>query len=517
MNNIPLAPTIVVDLFGSTLSIILTFLALRYAYFLVRRQRDNFLWGFLFYFTLALTFFAISRGFGHILRQALVLSGHDHLWHAISPLSGGFNTLLMISVAAVTIYYHRGLAAYKAIRHEARKLGVANAKLAATAQKLQDMNNALEEMVEERTRDLSLSEKKFRHFFENSHDMVYFCHVSGEISDINPSGMKMLGLTERPAEFNLLSYFQDEATVEEYSTALQQQGFIRDLEVELRGADGTTRHMLISSNALTDADGVMQGCEGVAKDMTRIRTMTEQLVSQEKMASVGQMAAGVAHEINTPLGVILGYAQLMKDDFQDGDEVYENLEVIERQTKACRKIVADLLKFSRQTESCRTELMVNEIIEDVLAVSEHTLNINHIEVERDFQSGLPLIMGDADKLRQVMVNLVNNAQHAMEEGGGVLRIHSGLTGDGQQILVRVEDTGSGIPDKIKSKIFDPFFTTKAVGKGTGLGLAVTYGIIHDHGGSISVESPVTGPAEQGRPGTAFTIALPVAQDQEIIA
>lgn len=517
MNTISLAPTIIVDLIGSSISIIFTFLALCYAYLLIKRQPNNFLWGFLFYFTMAMTFFAISRGIGHILRHFLELSGQGHYWHALSPYSGGFNTLLLISAATVTIYYHRSLAAYKALRKETEKLGVANARLAESAQALQDMNNALEEMVEERTRDLSESEKKFRHFFENSRDMVYFCDANGEISDINPSGMKMLGLREAPAEFNLFSFFKNQNDIEYYNEALRTRGFISDFEVEMAYPDGTTRYMLFSSNALKDDTGQMRGCEGVAKDMTRLRTMTEQLLSQEKMASVGQMAAGVAHEINTPLGIILGYAQLMKDDFSKGEEAYENLEVIERQVKACRKIVADLLKFSRQSESRRVELDISEVIEDVLAISEHNLNINHIQVKRDFSPHLPRIIGDAEKLRQVIVNLINNAKYAMEKGGEI-RISTRYEQEKGEVVARIEDTGSGIDEEIKSKVFDPFFTTKPVGKGTGLGLSVTYGIIQDHGGTITLESPISrGDSNTKQQGTAFEIHLPVAREAAIIS
>ncbi len=517
MNSIPLAPTIIVDLIGSSLSIILTFLSLHYAYLLTKRQPDNFLWGFLFYFTLAMAFFAISRGIGHIIGQFLELSGRGYIWHKLLPYSGGFNTLLMISAAAVTIYYHRALAAYKALRRETKKLEAANARLEQSAQHLQDMNNALEEMVEERTRDLSESEKKFRNFFENSRDMVYFCHTSGEISDINPSGLKMLGLIEKPAEFNLFSFFKHKKDIEHYSKAMRTRGFISDFEVETACADGTTRYMIFSSNALKDEEGRNYGCEGVAKDMTKLRTMTEQLLSQEKMASVGQMAAGVAHEINTPLGIILGYAQLMKDDFNKGDEVYENLEVIERQTKACRKIVADLLKFSRQSESSRAEFDLNEIIEDVLAVSEHNLNINHIQVKRELTPDIPRIMGDTEKMRQVMVNLVTNAGHAMGDGGEI-RIITGYDQEKNEVKARIEDNGTGIPDDIKSKIFDPFFTTKPVGKGTGLGLSVTYGIIQDHDGTITVESPVRQEGSDAKhQGTAFEIHLPVATETETVS
>ena len=507
MSTISLAPAIIIDLAGSGISIILTIMALRYAYLLVKRQPDNFLWGFLFYLTLALTLFAISRGIGHIVRQFLELSDLDNIWYALSPYSGGFNTLLLIFVAAVTIYYHRGLAAYKALRNETEKLETANARLAKSAQDLQDMNNALEEMVEERTRDLSESEKKFRNFFENSRDMVYFCNMSGEISDINPSGMKMLGLTEVPADFNLFSFFKNKNDIEHYSETLRTREFINDFEVEILCADGSTRYMIFSSNALRDDTGRIRGCEGVAKDMTRLRNMTEQLISQEKMASVGQMAAGVAHEINTPLGIILGYAQLMKDDFSEGDEVYENLNVIERQTKACRKIVADLLKFSRQSESTRTELDLSEIIEDVLAISEHDLNINHIQIERDLSEDLPMIVGDAEKLHQVIVNFINNARHAMEDGG-TIRISTRYGQEKDEVVARIEDTGSGIPDEIKSKIFDPFFTTKPVGKGTGLGLSVTYGIIQEHGGTITLESPVKSDDNTEHQGTAFEIHIP---------
>ena len=503
-------PTLLVDFTGSGLAILISFFALRYAYFLVRLQPGNFLWGFLFYFSMALSLFAVSRGVGHILRLILVLTGFKEIWSKLAPYSGGFNTLMIISVSAVTIYYHKGLEAYMAIRGEAEKLADANLKLEESAGKLQEMNTYLEEMVEERTRELSKSEKKFRHFFENSKDMVYLCGSGGEISDINPSGLRMLGYDTPPENFNLLTFFKDNDTMERYLTDLDKNGFVSDFEMQFETSDGSTRYMVLTANAIRDRHGNVIGCEGIAKDLTRIHNMTSQLLNQEKMASVGQMAAGVAHEINTPLGVILGYSQLMMDDFNKDDEMYENLQVIERQTKACRKIVADLLKFSRQSESSKKELDINEIIEDVLAVSEHNLNINHIHVTRNFMADLPMVIGDVEKLRQVFINFLNNAHHAMEKGGDIT-ITTSHDRDSNEVLTTIQDTGCGIPDDIKSKIFDPFFTTKAVGKGTGLGLSVTYGILRDHGGTISVESPVVDPQTgQSAEGTAFHVRLPVA-------
>ena len=516
MNGLPLAPTILVDLAGSGLVIVLSFFSLRYAHLLVRLQPRNFIWGFLFLFSIAMAAFSISRGVGHILRIFLVLGGREELWRQVSPWSGGFNTLFMISVSSAIIYYHKWLAAYKAIRTEAEKLADANRRLEETADELQKVNTYLEDMVEERTRDLSKSEKKFRHFFENSKDMVYFCDINGNITDINQSGLKMLGVDKPPAQFNLLSFFKNDRVLDRYLFGLSENGYVSDFELELKSRDGVTRNILLSANAIFDKSGFMVGCEGIAKDMTRLRHMTDQLIRHEKMASVGQMAAGVAHEINTPLGIILGYTQLMMDEFDKDGEVYENLQIIERQTKACRRIVADLLKFSRQTDRAKAEVDLNELIEEILTISEHSLNINHIQVIRCFAPQLPTLIGDAEKLRQVFINLLNNSQHAMANGGEIYITtrHDQAAGE---IVASIRDTGTGIAEDIKPRIFDPFFTTKEIGKGTGLGLSVTYGIIRDHGGIISVESPAQDPETgQKTQGTVFHVRLPIAVENKAI-
>ena len=504
-----LLPAVTIEFFGSGLAILLSFMALRYAWFLVRLQPNNFIWGFLFYFCIAMAAFSLSRGVGHMLRIILVYSDHNSLWKQLSPLSGGFNTMLMISAAAVTIYYHKGLAAYKAIRSKAEMLTEVNTKLATSAEQLRQLNTHLEEMVDERTRNLSESEKKFRNFFENSKDIIYFCDIGGNITNINTSGLHLLGFDMPQKSVNFHDLFNNKVDLNHYLTELREKGFVSDLEMECKGQDGATRNILLSANALYDQNGEIVGCEGIGKDMTRIKTITEQLINHEKMASVGQIAAGVAHEINTPLGIILGYTQLMMDDFEPDSEMGANLQVVERQTRACRRIVADLLKFSRQAESVKAPIDLNEIIQEVLSVTEHTLNIHRINVVRRFEPGLPLVYGDSEKLHQVFINLFNNAQFAMEEGGKLI-IRTGKTM--QEVLVSVQDTGTGIVDEIKGKIFDPFFTTKEVGKGTGLGLSVTYGIIREHGGTIDVESPVKDPITHKQlQGTAFHIRFPATE------
>lgn len=511
MNGIPLLPAVSVEFFGSALAILFSFLALRYSWSLVRLQPSNFIWGFLFYFCIAMAAFSLSRGVGHMVRIVLVYTDNIETWKQLSPFSGGFNTMLMISVAAVIIYYHKGLEAYKLIRQEAAKLFDANTQLAQSAKQLQELNTHLEEMVEIRTKNLSESEKKFRNFFENSKDIIYFCDHTGTITNINSSGIELLGFEDPYEKHNFHDLFANKEDLDNYLNNLTRNGFISDLEIECTGNDEETKRILLTANAIYDDTGNFIGCEGIGKDMTRLRTMTEQLINQEKMASVGQMAAGVAHEINTPLGIILGYTQLMMDDFEVDTEAHTSLKVMERQTKACRRIVADLLKFSRQADSSKASINLNNIISEVLAVTEHTLNINQVGITRHFGENLPQIVGDPEKLHQVFINLFNNAQYAMESGGQIT-VTTLVVDD--EILTTVQDTGNGIPDEIKNKIFDPFFTTKDVGKGTGLGLSVTYGIINDHGGRITVESPVMDRENNTIvQGTAFHIWLPITSIQ----
>jgi len=516
MNGLPMLPTIIVDISGSAANILFSFLALWYAFRLTRLKPDNFLWGYLFYVTLAIAAFAISRAVGHIAKEFLFITGKEDNWRVIAPYSGGFNTLCMISVAAVMIFYHKGVQAYEAIEQEAAKLKQSKRRLTEAALELQELNLHLEDKVEERTAELSKSEEKFRHLFTASKDMVFFSGSNQAILDMNASGAEMLGYSRHEiSALTLGDLFQREGEMAVYVKMLEIDGYIRDLEAEFKKKDGLALSVLISATALYDEQGKIVGSEGIAKDLTWLKTMMVQLVSSEKMAIVGQMAAGIAHEINTPLGIILGYAQLMMDDLDKDSENHQNLEVIERQTKASRKIVADLLKYSRQSGSARESVNLNEIVDDAVALTGHSLNLSHIKVLPHQTKDLPSIVGDPEKLRQVIVNLINNAHHAMEgQGRGELLLRTGHDPLAAKVTIEVQDNGHGIPETIKSKIFDPFFTTKPVGKGTGLGLSVSYGIIQEHGGTIEIESPVPGPENCLLQGTLFRLILPVARKQQ---
>lgn len=254
----------------------------------------------------------------------------------------------------------------------------------------------------------------------------------------------------------------------------------------------------------------------------RLLTQQDQLIQSQKMESLGKLAGGVAHEINTPLGIILGYAQLLQDDVDKDSQIHQDLQTIEKQTKVCRKIVSDLLGFSRQSHSQMMEICLNHTLLEVLSLMRNTMYLQNVEPITDLNENLPYIVADPEKLKQVWINLFSNAMDAMP-GGGLLKLMTRIDFERETVLVFVADTGSGISRDDLSKVFDPFYTTKSVGKGTGLGLSVSFGIIDDHKGEILVNSPapegvITEEEAKGRelgPGTLFTIELPLdAADPE---
>jgi signal transduction histidine kinase len=229
------------------------------------------------------------------------------------------------------------------------------------------------------------------------------------------------------------------------------------------------------------------------------------LIQSEKMSAFGQLSAGIAHEVKNPLAGILGYAQLSIKKLEDDSPVLKNLKTIERETKRCNSIIGNLMKFTRQEESELAPTEINDVVEDAIAIVAHQLGVSHVHIEKDLAAGLPLVEGSANQLQQVFMNILINAQQAMDGQPGTVRITTRALDDGQ-LVIRISDTGPGLPKEIQDRVFEPFFTTKPAGKGTGLGLSVTYGIIRDHGGDINLESA---PGE----GATFIITLPVA-DQE---
>jgi len=264
-----------------------------------------------------------------------------------------------------------------------------------------------------------------------------------------------------------------------------------------------------------DQDGSIMGLLLTARDITLLKKFQEQLIQSQKMEDLGRLAGGVAHEINTPLGIILGYTQLLMDDITD-EELLENLRVVEKQAKVCRKIVSDLLGFSRHSHSVREDVDINASLREVIQLVEHAFYLNRIKVVFAADDTIPPLTGDRERLKQVWLNLLNNAADAIGQDGVIfVQTKRGVRG---QIEISVADTGMGVGEEHLHKIFDPFFTTKQVGKGTGLGLSVSFGIIKEHGGTISALSPSPAeylpvdfprPAHSG-PGTVFIVTLPAS-------
>ncbi len=226
-----------------------------------------------------------------------------------------------------------------------------------------------------------------------------------------------------------------------------------------------------------------------------------QLVNSEKMASLGKLAAGIAHEINNPLGGILIYSSLLTETLKVSDPRTQDLAKIVQEATRCKDIVKSLLEFSRQTDPKMEPADINKAITDGLFFLENQALFHNIEIVKNLAPFLPTVRGNAGQLKQVFMNIIVNAAEAMH-GSGTLTITTGLSKDQKGTWVEFTDTGEGIPRENLSRIFDPFFTTKEVGRGTGLGLSTSYGIIEGHRGRIDVKSEV------GR-GTTFRIELPV--------
>ena len=284
-----------------------------------------------------------------------------------------------------------------------------------------------------------------------------------------------------------------------------------DLEVHT-GAPGEVALLAESFNTMLKSLRQMKAdLEEWARTLEeKVKQRTEELVAMhdrvaqsERLASLGMLAAGVAHEINNPLGGILSLTALNLEDMKPDDPNRENLEEVVRQTQRCRDIVRGLLEFSRQSRVSMELADLNKILEDALALVSRQAQFFNVQVVKDLDPELPAVMADKNEFQQVFINILVNAAQAMDERGTVTIVTRGLATD-SSVEVRISDTGHGIPPERIARIFDPFYTTKTSKHGTGLGLSIAYGIVRRHQGTISVESQV------GQ-GSTFIIRLPVAE------
>ncbi|HDZ22940.1 MAG TPA: GHKL domain-containing protein [Desulfobacteraceae bacterium] len=249
----------------------------------------------------------------------------------------------------------------------------------------------------------------------------------------------------------------------------------------------------------------------MVEERTReLKETHEKLLHQDKMASLGKLAASVVHEINNPVAGMFNFILLMKRiieekdlDTRTAERFVQYLGLMETETRRVSRIASNLLAFSRQSKLELKPVDINRLIEKTLLLNGNLLKINRVRVEKSLDVELPEIVGSEDQLQQVLMNLVSNAAEAMDAGeGGILTIETRSLSADSIIMISLTDTGAGIPEENLSKLFEPFFTTKKKGKGVGLGLSVAYGIVEEHGGTIKVES------KPGK-GTTFRVLLPV--------
>ncbi|HXX17291.1 MAG TPA: PAS domain S-box protein [Candidatus Eremiobacteraceae bacterium] len=291
------------------------------------------------------------------------------------------------------------------------------------------------------------------------------------------------------------------------TTANGQQ--VENLELRVRRSDGSVGHFSVSLSPSRDELNQVNSVVVVMTDITDAVLLQAKLAHAEKMATIGRLVSGVAHEVNNPLAAILGFTDLLLEDSQIPESAREELQIILRETQRTKEIVQGLLSFARQRPTQREAMQVNAILRQTIRLRSYDFSSHGVQVTEEFNENLQMAMGDAQQLQQVFLNILNNAYDAIQESGnrGKIRIRTRQTTD--FIEVAFIDNGTGVSEP--ERIFDPFFTTKPAGKGTGLGLSICYGIVRAHGGEISCWN------NEGESGSTFVVRLPIATESALAA
>jgi PAS domain S-box-containing protein len=349
-----------------------------------------------------------------------------------------------------------------------------------------------------------------RRLVDSFPDLILVLDAASHYTFVSPRCKDVLGyeLEEtRDMEFGGRTHPEDlPAIISLYSDILAGKQTFASMEVRVRHKLGDWRRIRFNFSPLGDEKGQIEGVVLSGRDVTDLKRLEEQLIQAEKLAAMGQMLAGVAHELNNPLTAILGVTELLREREGADEPTRRQLELTHRQARRAARIVQNLLEFSRPASPQKKTLDVSGLIERTLQLHEHSLRRNNIEVDFHPQAGLPVVIGDANQLIQVFLNLVTNAEQAIREVRDAGRIQIRLASNSNRIAVTVQDDGIGVRPEALPRIFDPFYTTKRPGGGTGLGLSICMSIIREHGGNIAAESLPAG-------GSAFTVYLPVAVGQ----
>jgi hypothetical protein len=368
------------------------------------------------------------------------------------------------------------------------------------------MNGRLYKSLREKAEELEELTKYNENILESMDSGILVLDLDGQVARWNRAMESLYGKRRH----EVLGRSLDDVFPEAFMDALRGSLVLGEREelasiykLHLPTADG--RSLMVNvSVAPFHGSGERCGTILIVEDVTARIRLEEQLQHSDKMASIGLLAAGVAHEVNTPLAGISSYTQMLREQVPSDDPRAAVLEKIEKQTFRAAKIINNLLNFSRSSTSELETLDVNRALVDVLSLLEHQLEGSRIKVRKELAPDLPPIRGNENRIQQVFFNLILNARDAMPKGGWLTL---STLADDDAVIVEVKDTGHGIKREDVRRIYDPFFTTKGIGRGTGLGLSVSYGILQEHGGAIFVDS-VPGK------GTTFQVALPALRMTE---
>lgn len=361
---------------------------------------------------------------------------------------------------------------------------------------------------------LKESEQRYRTLFEESRDGVCSVLRDGEITDANPSFLEMFGYTrEELIGKDIRKLYVDPAGRSNIQEEIEKKGFLKDHAVKYRKKDRTEIDCLITSSVYHGEDGSIAGYRGIIRDVTDEKRIQRELLQAQKMESIGTLAGGIAHDFNNLLTVVLGFSELLLIGKDERDPSYADLQRINRAARSGADLVKRILAFSRKADFNPGPLDLNHEIEQAKQLLTRTVP-KMIEVELVLSDGLPTVIADPTQFEQMLMNLAVNARDAMPDGGKLTidtkpvtldeefcRLHLGSK-PGDYVMLSVSDTGHGMDHDTLNHIFEPFYTTKASGEGTGLGLAMVYGMVKQHEGYIICYS------EPGM-GTTFKIYLPV--------
>jgi len=367
----------------------------------------------------------------------------------------------------------------------------------------------LQREVDSATTDLRRSREQYKSVVENAKDFIFLLDEKGTVISANTAAARALGIPATGIKGKCLSDF---FAPEDARPILTQMQDVVDSRKSSEGKSAVRikeRLYWLSTHFVPvfGEDGrTVERVLVMARDITERQRIEEKLYQTEKLASLGTLSAGVAHEINNPLGVILGFTEILLDRIPPDRKEHEILKTIERQGLNAKRIVEKLMTYARQPAKQEEFTDLNKDVEMVLSLLQNNLLTNKIELDLRLARELPRVHGDSGELQQVFINIVNNAVAAMPKGGK-LSVLTKVNPYSHMVEAIFADTGTGIPKEVADRIFDPFFTTKKVGEGTGLGLSVSYAIVNKYGGNIRFETrlPEAGGANQG---TTFFVSLP---------